>query len=60
MNLKELTRESIDQQEGFVLSRVNGAWDVSSILKISPNAEQEALQIFARLHRRRVIELRAP
>ena len=60
MNLKELTRESLDPQEGFVLSRVNGAWDVRSILKICPIAEQEALQIFARLHRRRVIELRAP
>jgi len=60
MDMKELTRESLDPQEGFVLSRVNGSWNVGSILKICPLAEQESLQIFARLHRRGIIDLRAP
>ena len=55
-----LTRESFDPQEGFVLSRVNGAWDVQSILKLCPIAEEDALLIFARLLERGVIELKDP
>jgi len=55
-----LTRESFDPQEGFVLSRVNGAWDVQSILKLCPISEENALIIFARLLERGVIELKDP
>lgn len=54
----ELTRQDFDPQEGFVLSRVNGEWDVRSILKLCPIPEDEALLIFARLLERSVIELR--
>jgi hypothetical protein len=52
-----LSRERFDSQEGFVLSRVNGQWDVRSILKICPMSEDETLAIFARLLDRKVIEL---
>jgi hypothetical protein len=58
VTMVELTKENFDPQEGFVLSRVNGQWDVRSILKLCPMAEDDALLIFARLLRRRVIELR--
>ena len=58
MDMAALTRETLDPQEAFVLSRVNGAWDVRSILKICPLSEQDALQIFARLVARKLIELR--
>jgi hypothetical protein len=57
-DLAALTRETLDPQEAFVLSRVNGAWDVRSILKICPLDEQDALHIFARLVERKLIELR--
>ena len=57
MDMADLTRENIDPQEGFVLSRVNGQWDVRSILKLCPMAEEDALLIFARLLSRGVIEL---
>jgi hypothetical protein len=57
-DLAALTRETLDPQEAFVLSRVNGAWDVRSILKICPLGEQDSLQIFARLLARGLIELR--
>jgi hypothetical protein len=53
-----LTRENFDPHEGFVLSRVNGQWDVQSILKLCPMTEEDALLIFARLLERKVIELR--
>jgi hypothetical protein len=58
MDMITLTRENFDPQEGFVLSRVNGQWDVQAILKLCPMAEKDALLIFARLLERKVIELR--
>lgn len=45
----ELTRRSFSPQEGFVLSRINGQWDVKSIMKISPMKELDVLMIFQRL-----------
>jgi hypothetical protein len=52
-----LTRQNLDPQEGFVLSRVNGEWDVQSILRLCPMSEDETLLIFARLLDRKLIEL---
>jgi hypothetical protein len=57
MDMRTLTQENFDPQEGFVLSRVNGEWDVRSILKLCPMAEEDALLIFARLLERKVIGL---
>lgn len=56
VSLAELTKEKFDPREGFVLSRLNGEWDVQSILKICPMPEDEAMLIFARLVERKVIE----
>lgn len=56
VSLVELTKEKFDPREGFVLSRVNGEWDVQSILKICPMPEDEAMLIFSRLFERNVIE----
>jgi hypothetical protein len=58
MGLAELTQQQFDPHEGFVISRVNGQWDVQSILKLCPMAEEDALMIFSRLLDRKVIELR--
>jgi len=58
MDMVSLTKEKFDPLEGFVLSRVNGQWDIQSILKLCPMAEDDALLIFARLLERKVIELR--
>jgi hypothetical protein len=57
-DLRSLTRENLDPQEGFVLSRVNGEWDVRSILKLCPLPESEVLLIFSRLIDRGLIDLR--
>jgi len=56
VSLMDLTKEKFDPREGFVISRVNGDWDVQSILKICPMPEDEAMLIFARLAERRIIE----
>lgn len=53
-----LTQEKFNAEEGFVLSRINGRWDVQSILKLCPVGEEGALAIFARLVDRKVIELK--
>jgi hypothetical protein len=53
-----LAQQQFDPQEGFVLSRINGQWDVRSLLKLCPMPEDEVLLIFARLLDRQVIELR--
>ncbi len=54
----QLAQKEFDPQEGFVLSRVNGQWDIQSILKLCPLPEEDALLIFKRLYERKVIDLR--
>jgi hypothetical protein len=56
LSMADLTKEKFDPREGFVLSRVNGEWDVQSILKICPMPEDEAMLIFSRLIERKVID----
>jgi hypothetical protein len=47
--LADLTSRNFTPNEGFVISRVNGTWDVKSITKISPIREMEVLLIFRKL-----------
>ena len=49
VSMEELAKLELDPHEGFVLSRVNGEWNVRSILKICPMQEDEVLIIFKRL-----------
>ena len=51
----ELTDLEIDPQEGFVLSRINGSWDVQSILSICPFREADCLRMIKKLRERGVI-----
>ena len=53
--LQALTQRSFSPQEGFVLSRINGQWDVKAIMKISPMKELDVLMIFQKLRRDEVI-----
>jgi hypothetical protein len=43
-----------------VLSRINGSWEVQSILKLLPLAEEQAYEILFRLLERKLIEIRPP
>ena len=47
--VETLTQEQIGPQEGFVLSRINGAWDVASILSICPFREADCLRMIKTL-----------
>ena len=53
--VSKLTELSFSPHEGFVLSRINGVWDVKSIMKISPIKELEVLMIFQSLSKQEVI-----
>jgi hypothetical protein len=51
----EMTDMEIDPQEGFVLSRINGSWDIQSILSICPFREADCLRMIKKLRERGVI-----
>jgi hypothetical protein len=55
LSIPELTERTFSPHEGFVLSRINGQWDVKSIAKISPIKELDVLMIFQRLWKDGVI-----
>lgn len=58
MGTMALSQQKFDPKEAFVLSRINGEWDVRSILKLCPFPEEESIAIFKRLVDRKVIALR--
>ena len=49
--LDELTKLDISPQEGFMLTRVDGSFDIKSILKMSPMPKIDAQMLFWRLKR---------
>ncbi|MDY7092903.1 MAG: DUF4388 domain-containing protein [Acidobacteriota bacterium] len=49
--MEELTSLNVSAQEGFLLTRIDGRYDIKSILKISPMPEIDALVLFFRLMR---------
>ena len=49
--LEELTNSQLSRNEGFVLSRINGSYDIKSIMKISSLPELDALLAFWRLNK---------
>jgi hypothetical protein len=53
----ELTNQQIDPQEGFVLSRINGSWDIQSILSICPFREADCLRMITKLMERGIVGL---
>jgi hypothetical protein len=57
--ISAVTERAFSPHEGFVLSRINGQWDVKSIMKISPIKELEVLMIFQRFLKDGVIRWKA-
>ena len=51
----ELTNQQIDPQEGFVLSRIKGSWDIQSILSICPFREADCLRMIRKLMDRGIV-----
>ncbi len=57
--LQKLAKENISPHEGFLASRVNGTWDISSILKVSPMAERQALKAIRKLLDKGILRVKA-
>ena len=56
-SFEEITTMNFTPNEGFILSRINGQWDIGSLIKISPIRETDALLIFHKLWRDGIIAL---
>ena len=48
---EDIAQMNFTPNEGFLLSRINGTWDVGSIVKISPIRESDAMLIFYKLYK---------
>ncbi len=53
-----LTRHNLTHTEGYVASRINGTWDVKSIVMLSPLRELEILQVLDKLKKMDLIGLK--
>jgi Domain of unknown function (DUF4388) len=56
-SLDEITQMNFSPNEGFILSRINGQWDIGSLIKISPIRETDAMLIFYKLWKDGIIAL---
>ena len=52
-----LTSYNLTHQEGFIASRINGAWDIRTIVMLAPLREIEVLQTLDRLIKLNIIAL---
>ena len=53
-----LTQYTLTHEEGFVASRINGTWDVKSIVMLSPLRELEILKVLDKLLKMELIALK--
>jgi len=56
-DIEEITQMNFTPNEGFMLSRINGQWDLGSLIKISPIREPDAMLIFYKLWKDGIIAL---
>jgi hypothetical protein len=56
-SLEDITQMNFTPNEGFILSRINGQWDIGSLIKISPIRETDAMLIFHKLWKDGIIAL---
>jgi len=58
--MDELETEDLSPSEFFLLSRIDGTWDIKSIIQIAPLRESDALRTLKRMRENGLIELRDP
>jgi Domain of unknown function (DUF4388) len=56
-SLESLLNQDLSPEEVFLVSRVNGSWDLKSIVSISPLREVDALRALKKLRERGIIDL---
>jgi len=57
---EDLALEQISPEEYFLLSRIDGTWDVKSIIQVSPMREVDVVRTLKRMREKGFIELRDP
>ncbi len=57
---ESLTAEQLSPTEFFLLSRIDGTWDVKSIIQITPLREVDVLRTLKRMREKGLIELKDP
>jgi len=55
ISANSLSEQQLEPQEGFLLSRINGEWDIKSILSICPFREVDSLRMLKSLLDRGII-----
>jgi hypothetical protein len=55
----EMLAEKLSPEEYFLISRIDGVWDIRSIVAVSPLREVDALHVIGRLMKRGLISLKA-
>jgi Domain of unknown function (DUF4388) len=55
MPLNQVAHAGLTPEEGFLLSRIDGSWDVRSILSVTPIKEVDALRLMKKLVDRGII-----
>jgi hypothetical protein len=56
--MEELMSFPFTPPEAFIVSRINGMWDVRSIARISPFPESDVLRMFQKLRKSGVISFK--
>ena len=59
-SMNELEAENLSPTEFFLLSRIDGSWDLKSIVQIAPLREADALRTLKRMRERGMIDLKDP
>lgn len=59
VSIDQLTNSKLSPQEGFMLTRINGSYDIQSILKITPMPQLDALLVFWKLAKEGYIKMTA-
>lgn len=57
VSLEELTNQQLEPMEGFLLSRINGTWDVRSILKLCPQGQEAGLEVLRGLIQKGLVRI---
>jgi hypothetical protein len=57
ITMEQLTTSKLSPQEGFMMTRINGSYDIQSIIKITPMPQLDALMVFWKLHEGGYIKL---
>jgi hypothetical protein len=59
-SMEEMEAENLSPTEFFLLSRIDGSWDLKSIVQIAPLREADALKTLKRMREKGMIDLKDP